>query len=256
MGTISTGVGLISGIDTASLIQQLIALDARQKVPIFARIGSLTASKAALMDVNARLLNLKTASNAFRLDNVFRSAFASSGNESVLTATAGTSAIPGTYEFTVKQLVSSSQLMSRGFASATLEPMNLQEMSFEWGQGRLDRDVTLESLNGGDGIDRGAIRITDRNGNASTIDLTLATTMNEVIDAINNDSNVGVRVEISGNRLLVRDISSGSGLLSIQNADGSSTATDSWNPRNNNGQCVYWHASASSWSQISTRRFE
>lgn len=226
MGSISTGVGLISGIDTASLIQQLIALDAQQKAPIFARLGNLTSSKTALMDINARLLNLKTASSSFRLDNVFRAAFAASGNESILTASAGTNAIPGTYEFTVKQLVSTSQSMSRGFSSSSLEPMGLEGISFEWGQGRLNRDVSLDALNGGNGIDRGAIRIVDRNGNTSTIDLTLATSMNEVIDEINSDPNVQVHAEVNGRRLLIKDLTNGSGSLSIQNANGSTTATD------------------------------
>ena len=226
MGSISTGVGLISGIDTASLIQQLLALDGQQKLPIYERIGSLTASRTALMDVNARLLNLKSAASAFRLDNVFRSALATSGNESVLTAMAGSNTVPGTYAFTVKQLVSTSQLMSHGFSSTDLEPLNLDQLAFEWGQGRLNRDVQLDALNGGTGIDRGGIRITDQNGNASTIDLTLATTMNEVLDAINSDTNISVRAEVSGNRLLITDLSSGSGTLTIQNADGSSTATD------------------------------
>ena len=187
---------------------------------------NLTASKTALMDVNARLLNLQNASSAFRLENIFRSAFASSENESVLTADAGSNAIPGSYEFTVKQLVSTSQLMTQGYGSSNLEPLNLEAMSFEWGQGNLNRVVLLDSLNGGDGIDRGGIRITDQNGNASTIDLSLATTMDELLDAINNDANIGVRAEVDSNRLLITDLTSGSGALTIQNADGSTTADD------------------------------
>jgi flagellar hook-associated protein 2 len=226
MGSITTGIGLISGIDTATLIEQLIGLQAQQKVPIFSRIGQFTASKTALMDVNARLLNLQSASKAFRLENIFRSAVASSNNESVLTAIAGTNAIPGTYNFTVKQLVSSSQLMSRGFASSSLEPMNLDELRFEWGQGNIARDVSLDAINGGRGVDRGSIRVTDRSGNETVIDLSLATTINEVLDTINNSSDVSVRMEISSNRLVVRDLSGGSGTISIQNADGSTTATD------------------------------
>ena len=68
MGTITTGVGLISGIDTANIIDQLIALEALGKIPIQNRITSLQNKQLALLDINARLLNLKNASASFRTD--------------------------------------------------------------------------------------------------------------------------------------------------------------------------------------------
>ena len=41
MGTISTGVGLISGIDTASLIDSLIALESRGKINLQTQLANL-----------------------------------------------------------------------------------------------------------------------------------------------------------------------------------------------------------------------
>ena len=43
--SITSGIGLVSGIDTVSLIEQLLAIDSQAKVPIFQRISSLTAAK-------------------------------------------------------------------------------------------------------------------------------------------------------------------------------------------------------------------
>ena len=188
--SISSSIGLVSGIDSGAIIQQLLSLDAQAKTPIFQRIGGLNASNAALLDVNARLLAFKSASSTFRADDIFRSTNATSSDEGVLFATAGSKAIPGQYAFRVKQLVSTSQVMSGGFTSSTLEPLGLDSMSFERGNGRLGRDVPLEDLNGGAGVERGSIRIEDRSGNAAIVDLSLASSITEVIDAINDETGI------------------------------------------------------------------
>ena len=70
MGTISTGVGLLSGIDTATLIESLLSIEARGKIPIQARLAQLSTAKSALLDVNSRLLSLKTSASSFRLDRI------------------------------------------------------------------------------------------------------------------------------------------------------------------------------------------
>ncbi|MHC4245371.1 MAG: flagellar filament capping protein FliD [Planctomycetota bacterium] len=224
--SISSSIGLVSGIDSGAIIQQLLALDAQAKTPIFQRIGGLNASNAALLDVNARLLAFKSASSTFRADDIFRSTNAMSSDEGVLLANARSSAIPGQYAFRVKQLVSTSQVMSGGFTSSTLEPLGLDSMSFEWGNGRLGREVLLEDLNGGAGVERGSIRIQDRSGNAAIVDLSLASSITEVIDAINDETGIAVTASLSGDRIVIEDGSGGTGNLSIQNAGGTTTATD------------------------------
>ena len=72
MGSISTGVGLMSGIDTASLIESLLAIDQRGKIPIQVRLAQLSTAKSALLDVNSRLLSLQTTASAFRNNRIFQ----------------------------------------------------------------------------------------------------------------------------------------------------------------------------------------
>jgi flagellar hook-associated protein 2 len=192
MGSITTGVGLISGINTAQLIDSLIALESRPKTSLQQRVAVLTGQRTALLDINARLLNLKTASRAFRIDKIFQSALATTSNEDVLTATAAKGAQPGTFSFLVRQLVSTSQQISRGFADTTTTPLGLSSLSFEFGHGGLTVDRNLTELNGGAGAARGRIIITDRSGAQATINLTDVTTLNEVIDRINAASGVSV----------------------------------------------------------------
>lgn len=226
MGTITTGIGLVSGINTAQLIDQLIALESRGKTRLQQRVAELTAQQTAMLDINARLLNLKNAAHTFRFDKIFQSAVATSSNEDVLKATAGTSAQPGTFQFLVRRLVSTSQQISRGFADKTTTPLGLTSMSFEFGKGQLRTDRALADLNGGAGISRGRIVITDRSGEQATIDLTDVTNLNEVIDRINDATDIDVTASVDGDRLVLTDSSGGTGTLTVANTAGGTTATD------------------------------
>ncbi|HWB20759.1 MAG TPA: flagellar filament capping protein FliD, partial [Phycisphaerales bacterium] len=226
MGTITTGVGLISGINTAQLIDQLISIESQGKVTLQNRVALLQTQQTAILDINARLLNLKTAASAFRTNKIFDSVLAQSSNEDTLTATATTSAQPGTYQFIVKQLVSTSQKLSKGFANTNTTPLGLDQLSFEFGKGALQTDKDLADLNGGAGVDRGKIDITDRNGTKATIDLTDVTTLNEVIDRINTNTTIGVTASIQGDHLVLTDTTSGSGTLTVASRQGDTTAED------------------------------
>ncbi|MCZ6851374.1 MAG: hypothetical protein O7F17_07020 [Planctomycetota bacterium] len=222
MGTIATGIGLISGIDTATLIDNLIALEARGKLGLQARLVSLQARKTALLDINSRLLNFKNIAWSFRLDSIFKSALASSSNSDILTAIASAKSIPGTFTFIVKQLVSTSQKLSAGFVDTDTAPLALTSLSFEFGRGTLSTDTDPENLNGGAGVARGKSIIIDSIG-TTTIDLTDVISLNEVLDRINN-SGANVTAAVEGDHLVVTENSAGS--LDIANAIGYTTATD------------------------------
>lgn len=226
MGSITTGIGLISGINTGQLIDSLIALESRGKINLQKRIAALQSQRTALMDINARLLNFKNASKAFRLDKIFQSALATSSDQDILTGIAAKNAQPGTYQFIVKQLVATSQKMTQGYADRNLTPLGLTSLSFEFGRGRLSVDRDLEQLNAGAGVDRGRIKITDRSGAEATIDLTDVTTINEVLGRINAASSIAVTAGVEGDHLVLTDTSGGGGTLTVANGTGDTTAND------------------------------
>ena len=70
--------------------------------------------------------------------------------------------VPGNYTFTPLQLAQSHQLLSSGFASDN-QPIGAGQFSFSFG-GFTDQAIDLASLNGGQGVSRGSIKITDRSG--------------------------------------------------------------------------------------------
>ena len=155
MSGIMTGVGLFSGIDSASLIEQLLAVEARPRQLAERRLVQLQAQQAAYLDLNSRMSTLKNAASAFRTSLSFLAKSATSSNPETLSAVAGTDALQGSYTFVVDRLVTSRQLLSRGFTDTNASAAGIEELTFEDWRGRLDRDTSLALLNDGNGIDRG-----------------------------------------------------------------------------------------------------
>lgn len=223
MSGITSGVGLFSGINTGSLIEQLLAVDARPKALAQNRITQLQLQSAAYLDLNSRLGALRSASKAFKDNNVFQTKKASSSDETILKATAQSSAAAGSYSFIVDKLVSSQQLLSRGFIDRDSASVGVTSVSFETAKARLDNDVNLAELNDGSGVSRGKITVTDSGNRTTTIDLSRATTVNEVLEAINSNGTAQVTASVRGGRFVIKDANGGT--VSIANVGSGTTAS-------------------------------
>lgn len=226
MGQITTGTGLISGIDIAGLIDQLIALEQKPKQLVQQRNAVLTAQQTALQDVNSRLLALKFNVDSLTGSTTFNATTASTSNENVLTVSSGQGAVPGNYAFTVDRLVSSQQTLTKGFKDINSSSIGTGTLTFENGRARLDSKTRLSDLNGGLGVQRGLIRVTDRSGAVGLIDLSRAVTIDDAIKTINSATNVSVRATVDGDSLVITDNTGlAAGDLTITNAGLSTTAT-------------------------------
>ena len=227
MGQITTGVGLISGLNFADIVDQLIQIESRPKNLLTNRNNVLGAQQTAFQEINANLLSLKLSANSLSTASSFSKTKAFSSDESILTASSTSAAAPGNYTFRVAQLVGSQQTITRGFQDTNATPVapNGAVLTFERGEARLDRQTTLAELNGGAGVNRGFLRITDRSGATSVVDLTNAVTVDDVIDKINQASGVNVLAQVEGDALTVTDASGGAGTLAITNVGVTGTAT-------------------------------
>lgn len=223
MGTITASKGIFSGIDTATLIDQLIAADSGPKTLAQKRVIQLQGLQAAYLDLNSKLGALKTAAQNLRTNNVFKSNKAASTDDDVLGATASTTATPGSYSFIVDRLVSTQQFLSRGFASASTGGLNAGSFTFESAAGRLDRDTSLADLNGGAGVARGKITISDAAGHSASVDLSKAATVNDVIDALNSaGGGLNLSASVDGGKFVIT--SGNNSNLTIASAFGYTTA--------------------------------
>ncbi len=234
MSGISSGIGLISGINTSQLIEQLMQIERRPLANLQARVQALTTQRTAFSQLSAQLLAIQNAMVSLGRPGFFRSFGATTTHEDVLTAEAGEAAVPGQHTFRVRSLVSNHSLISRGFADANLTPVGIGRLSIEVGGGRVNPATTLDVLNGGSGVRRGVMVITDRSGATAEVDLTASVTIDDVVNAINHDARIRVRASIAalpsggatGDRLVIEDESGGTGNLIVADQPGGFTASD------------------------------
>jgi flagellar hook-associated protein 2 len=117
--TTASGAGG-SVINVSSLVAQLVAatrapqdaLIANQTKAVTTKISALGALKSALSTFQSSLAPLMTSAS-------FNAQTATSSSQSVFTATAGSSAVRGTYSLTVSQLATAQQLVSKPFAGGS-----------------------------------------------------------------------------------------------------------------------------------------
>ncbi len=227
MSQISTGVGLVSGLDIENIVTQLMKFEARPVANLETRLEAIDVKKTAFAELTAHLLQLKMYSdNFFGSSGIFSSRTAASSNSSIIDASAGSSTPVGNYTFNVKSLVQSHQMVSRGFGSVDSRPGETT-ITIEMGAGNVDRATRLDSLNGGAGVAAGSIRITDRSGRSATIDLSGAINVRDVIDAINAQDNISVTAAVEGDRITLTDTTGSTSFeLAVEAVGSSSTAAD------------------------------
>jgi len=227
MGRISSGVGLVSGINSKDIIDQLMSLESRPKQQLQTRIESVNAQKLAYTDLSTRLAAMKITGQSLKKISTFQAANATSSNEDVLTATASNGAAIGAYQFQVARLVSTQQTVSRGFVDFDSAKIGAGSITIEQGGGDLTSQNLLSELNGGAGIRRGSFKITDRSGATSTIDITAAVSLDDVVRRINTNLGISVKAAVTGDKLLLTDLTGKTvSDLIVQEIGDGLTATD------------------------------
>ncbi len=206
MGRISTGIGLVSGINSKDIIDQLMALEARPKNQLQARIDGVNQQKLAYTDLSTRLASLRLSGQALKKPSFFQNASTTSSNEDVLTGSATSGAAVGAFQFQVARLVTSQQTVSRGFVDFDSEKLGAGTITLELGGGELTQPNLLSQLAGGTGVRRGQFKITDRSGASAIIDTTAAISLDDVIRKINTSLNISVKASIDGDKLVLSDL--------------------------------------------------
>jgi flagellar hook-associated protein 2 len=116
--TMSLSTGLVSGMDTGSLIAQLIQAEAGPQTALVARVKSTQTAASAYRTVNTTFLAVSAAAEAALKPDSWNPIKASSSTSSVaVSPTAG--ATSGSLTFTVKQLAASHAVMTRNTTPGT-----------------------------------------------------------------------------------------------------------------------------------------
>ena len=204
MTGISSSVGLISGIDYTSLVDQLMAIEAQPKDRLQSRTDILSAQYDAMEELLGLLLKSTYMINNLNKVDAFNRCDVSSSNDAALSATKNGTPTEGSYTFTPIRTAQAQQTIASGVASdsTALGQTGTITIGSGW---TLEQDVSLTNINGGSGFDKGYIRITDGTGTRATIDLRNVSTINDVVDAINNTHSIDVFAEIVEDRLVLSD---------------------------------------------------
>jgi flagellar hook-associated protein 2 len=112
-------------------------------------------------------------------------------------------------------------------SDADTTPVGAGTLTVEIGRGKLDPATELDSLNGGEGIRRGRISITTGSGDTAAtaiVDLSAVVTVDDVLDAINNQTQVNVRAAVSGDRIILENPDGG--LLTVREHGSGHAAED------------------------------
>lgn len=203
MPGITSSTGLISGIATQDTIDRLLQIAARPRDLLISRNQSAQAEQAALSKVQALILGFQV--NVQKLTKVatFEKQKATSSDDKVLTATVTGSPAPGNYTFGAVRLAQTQQLLSNPFASNS-QPIGAGTVSFRFG-GFVDKGISLDQLNSGNGFQAGILKITDRSGATAEIDLRYVQTVDDVLTTINNTTSISVQAVADGDRFRIID---------------------------------------------------
>jgi len=135
--------GLASGLDTAALIDAVMAVERRPLSLVQQRKADVELEKELFRELNTKLLALREAAAALdnrnstlsgpAIDEELFSYLASSSDESVLSARATSAASPGAQDIRVDGLAGASRFVSRPFSSPTDDLLARRRIDIDYG---------------------------------------------------------------------------------------------------------------------------
>lgn len=143
----TTATGLISGLDTTSIITNLLAVQQSQIDRIKSQETTVKTQQAAYAAIRGKLLTLQgTLTGLARSQNgVFDGRSATSSDESLVTVAASGSAVAGVYSLKVASLATAQVMASQGFDSAN-SAISQGTLQIQTGTGAATT-ITIDSSN-------------------------------------------------------------------------------------------------------------
>ncbi|MHB1645193.1 MAG: hypothetical protein EVG15_02315 [Candidatus Acididesulfobacter diazotrophicus] len=147
-GLITMGTGPASGINYSQILSALQQYLSEPITVLQTESEVYKTQLSAWQTIGKDLTNLNSAAQALASPSLMQSYTATSSNSSVATATASSSALPGTYSFTVNQLAQANEIGSQGVASTSTTVAGSGTGTFNITVNGTTTDVTLNSTTG------------------------------------------------------------------------------------------------------------
>ena len=162
MGRIQSNLGLTTGLDIAGTVDKLMAISAQPRDRLQTRIKGLESQQVAVNELTALVIGVELQNTKLGNTTNLATTSVSSSRTDTITATSNGTPVAGTYMTRAVQMAQTSSASSNVFSSSS-DTLQAGEIVVRTG-GFVDRSANLEELQGGAGIARGKIKITDRNG--------------------------------------------------------------------------------------------
>ena len=224
MGRIQSNVGLASGINITSTVDQLMAVSSRSKTALETRVKGLQAQQVAINEITALVVGIQLQSDRIGAASSFKTNAVSSSKSDIVSAAISGAPAQGNYSVRVLQTAQTATASSAPLTSSN-DTLLAGDFVVKTG-GFVDSNIALDDLRGGVGISRGKIRITDRSGLAKEIDLRFSSTIDDTLKSINN-AGLRVSAKADGDRIVLTDLSGQTiSNLIVEEVGGGRTAAD------------------------------
>jgi flagellar hook-associated protein 2 len=176
--------GIVSGMDTDTILAQLKAIAQRPITKLTARKAELDTRTAAWDAMEVKFVGLRTARKALTDMFATRPTMVTSSDTALLTAQVTGTAEVGVRVVKVTQMARGEESLSNNFCGSGHAGHGRRYIDIEsgkWHGGpRPDRDHVALRTQQRDGVTLGTIRITDRSGTSAVIDLSGNTTVQDI----------------------------------------------------------------------------
>lgn len=141
--------GLISGLNTSSIIDQLVAIQTSRISTLEARQAAETNNISLFQSLQGLALGVLSSANVLTKQSFFQQRTTSSSDTDILTVTADDDAPLGSTQLTVQQLATKNQFVSNRFADTNITTFGLGTLSITTGTGAgaVTKQVTIDSTN-------------------------------------------------------------------------------------------------------------
>ncbi|MDX1963980.1 MAG: flagellar filament capping protein FliD [Pirellulales bacterium] len=223
MARVQSSVGLVTGINITETVNQLVAIQGRTRDLLVAKNKQVDNQRNAIAQLTAQLLAVQISVKKFTNNSLYDQRAVASSDTAVIQATSTGTPELGSYQYTAIRQARAQQLQSGRFTSATTA-VGAGTFKFRAG-GFINNGVALDELNFGAGFTPGKIKITNRAGVSAEVDLAYARTIDDVLAAINAQTTLKIKADVSNDTLRLVDQSGGSSSnLRVEEVNGGSTA--------------------------------
>ncbi|KAF1081496.1 MAG: hypothetical protein GQF41_2302 [Candidatus Rifleibacterium amylolyticum] len=176
--------GLSSGLDTQSLIEQMLKAESFTKFNLQRKRNTMDYQRTMLQDINLKLFELQNKATDLTFSRTFNTKKVDASDPRVVNATATTAAAIGSYTMHVKQVATSTTVASQGKLAGALElGYNLKSTSKLGGS-----STTLGAL----GITPGNLEVRVVGGGSGTYNIATGATADTTIDGLINNINTSI----------------------------------------------------------------